>query len=209
MNKACFFDLDGTLIPNPSSEVRVLRVLFKNFVISPSGIVMWFLESIFRYKNFKNSKAYYQGLQVDTIRTLVNKKLKNLRGFVCTDALEYIKKKQNEGYKIYLISGTPHFIAEAISKNIEFSKVYSSELEIRKGKFTGRIVSIIPFGKNKETIVKEIAKKDPIDLKESIAFGDSYFDLPFLLSTGSYFAVNPDKKLRRLVKPEQIIIWRD
>lgn len=209
MNKACFFDLDGTLIPNPSSEVRVLRVLFKNLIISPSGLVIWLLESIFKYKNFKNSKAYYQGLKVSTVLRVVNKRLKNLSDFVCKDALEYIKKKQIEGYKIYLISGTPHFIAEAIAKNIKFSRVYSSELEIRNSKFTGRIISKIPFGKNKEEIVKEIAISDSIDLTNSISFGDSHFDLPFLTSTGSFFAVNPDKKLKGLLKPEQTIYWKN
>ncbi|MGB9824861.1 MAG: HAD family hydrolase [Candidatus Hydrothermia bacterium] len=207
MNKACFFDLDGTLIPNPSSEVRFLKILFKKVFPPASGIVMWFLESLFKYKNFKNSKAYYQGIRVSTIDALLNEYRSVLENAIPQDAMNYVFQKKNEGFKTYLITGTPHFIAEKVCQFFPFERIFPTYLEVRKGKYTGRITGIIPFGINKVKLVKQIAEQDNIDLKVSITLGDSHYDLPFLQSTGIFYAVNPSKKLKKYVDRERILIW--
>jgi len=208
MNKACFFDLDGTLIPNPSSESRLIWLLFKRlhfFVFS--GIVLYFLESLFRYKNFKNSKAYYQGMKLVAIKKLVQHALRNYSNVLSKKALNYIGKAKEDGYRIYLITGAPNFIAEEVNSVIGFHRVFSTEMEIRNGKLTGRIKSTIPYSKNKIKIVKMIAQRDNIDLSNSVSFGDSIQDLHFLKATGEYFAVNPQRKLKKVVPREKVIVW--
>ncbi len=207
MNKACFFDLDGTLIPNPSSESRLLVTLFKKFCFSPSGLVIWFLESLFRYRNFKNSKAYYQGIKLRPLQIVIQRKLKSFENFLSKKALEYLQEKRKEEFQLFLITGTPHFIAEAINSILNFNGVFSSNLEVRHGKLTGRIISTIPYGKNKAKIVRKLAEEQNIDLKESISFGDSYNDLHFLKMTGTCYAVNPDARLKRFIPPENILTW--
>ncbi|MGB4239549.1 MAG: HAD family phosphatase [Candidatus Hydrothermia bacterium] len=207
MKRACFFDLDGTLIPNPSSESRLLKALIKKLFIYPSGLVIWFLESLFKYRNFKNSKAYYQGMKLQSLQKFIEKELNNFEDALSKQALEHIEQKRKEGYFIYLITGAPDFIVDAIKTKINFEKVYTSELEVLKGKLTGKLLSIIPYGANKYKLVQMIAAEDNIDLSQSIAYGDSYKDLQFLKSTGLFFAVNPESKLKKLVKPEKTIIW--
>ncbi len=207
MNKACFFDLDGTLVPNPSTEARLIKFLINHLYLSPAGIVVWLLESIFRYKNFKNSKAYYLGLKVEAVKHIVKKYFKGFSDVISREAIKHIQEKQNQGFTIFLITGTPNFIAESIKDTLPIEGYYASELEIKNGKFTGRIKSIIPYGKNKAKIVNLIKEKYEIDLNSSISYADHHHDIDFLRSTGFYFAVNPTQKLRKIVQKDKILIW--
>uniref|UniRef100_A0A7V4E6F4 HAD-IB family hydrolase n=1 Tax=candidate division WOR-3 bacterium TaxID=2052148 RepID=A0A7V4E6F4_UNCW3 len=207
MSKACFFDLDGTLIPNPSSEVRFLKILFKKLQISPSGVVIWFLESLFKYKNFKNSKAYYHGLKAEHIYKVLKSSQNKIIKAISQKAIDHIEQKRKEGYRLFLITGAPDFIAQVVSDYLKLEGFYASFLEIRNGKYTGKIKGKIPFGKNKEFILKEIARREGIELKNSITYADHHKDIHFLEASGIFFAVNPTKKLRKIVPQNQILIW--
>ncbi|MDI6850665.1 MAG: HAD family phosphatase [bacterium] len=207
MNKACFFDLDGTLIPNPSSEIRFLKILFRNLQISPSGVVLWLLESLFRYKNFKNSKAYYHGLKVEHVYKVLKSTQNKIIKAISQKAIDHIEQRREEGYRLFLITGAPDFIAQVVSDYLKLEGYYASFLETRNGKFTGKLKGKIPFGKNKEFILKEIAKKEGIELKNSITYADHHKDIYFLKASGNFFAVNPTRKLRKKVPQNQILIW--
>jgi len=207
MNKACFFDLDGTLIPNPSSETRFLKVLFRKIPLSPSGIIIWFLESLFKYKNFKNSKAYYQGIRVKDLQKILEASYNQIIEAISEKAKNHVEQRRKEDYKLFIITGAPDFIAGVINDHLKFDGYYASFLEIRNGKYTGRIKGMVPFGKNKETIMKEIAKRGNIDLTLSITYADHHADIHFLKAAGKFYAVNPTKKLRKIVPEDQILIW--
>ena len=60
----------------------------------------------------------------------------------------------------------------------------ANELEIENGKVTGRVVLPIVDGQRKADLLREIAKKEGLQLQQTIAIGDGANDLPMIELAG-------------------------
>jgi HAD superfamily hydrolase (TIGR01490 family) len=113
---------------------------------------------------------------------------------------DLIKKLKKENYFLVAISGSPSYIVEAYAKAIGFNLFFGTELEIKNGKFTGNIVSL-DSAFNKAKIVKSLAAKYPsVDLKKSLAVGDTESDVKMLSLVGHAIAFNPNFELAKVAK---------
>jgi phosphoserine phosphatase len=84
------------------------------------------------------------------------------------------------GYKIAILSGGFTYFGKRLKKLLGVDYVYANELEIENGILTGRIKGDIVDGAKKAELLKKIAKKEKINLKQVIAVGDGANDLPML-----------------------------
>ena len=118
---------------------------------------------------------------------------------------DLIKKLKAQNYFLVAISGSPSYIVEAYAKAIGFNLFFGTELEVKNGKFTGGVVSLdSAFHKSK--IIKSLAKKYPlIDLKKSLAVGDTESDVAMLELVGQPIAFNPNYSLAKVANKRQ---WR-
>ena len=73
-------------------------------------------------------------------------------------------------------------------------------LEVRNGKFTGRVSGLYPFSKDKIAALRRVLNGKPVNYSESYGFGDSVADIPLLARFGHPVAMNPDWGLRRAAK---------
>jgi phosphoserine phosphatase len=55
-------------------------------------------------------------------------------------------------------------------------------------------------GEAKADAVRELARREEIDLSASTAYSDAAADLPFLEAVGTPVAVNPDRVLRKIAR---------
>ncbi|HEX9828159.1 MAG TPA: HAD-IB family phosphatase, partial [Flavobacteriaceae bacterium] len=62
--------------------------------------------------------------------------------------------------------------------------VYANQLEIKDGVLTGNYIGDIVNGNKKAEYLKELAKKEGIDINQTIAVGDGANDLPMLNVAG-------------------------
>ena len=62
------------------------------------------------------------------------------------------------------------------------------------------MTQVPPIGETRAAVLREYAKANDIDLKNSIAYADSTSDLPMLEAVGFPVAVNPETKLATLAR---------
>jgi phosphoserine phosphatase len=74
--------------------------------------------------------------------------------------------------------------------------LYANELEIIDGKLTGGYVGEIVDGNKKAEYLREIAKKEGIDISQTIAIGDGANDLPMLNLAGLGIAFHAKPKVK-------------
>jgi len=70
-------------------------------------------------------------------------------------------------------------------------------MEVRNGKFTGR-VSEMCWGEGKARAARKDAKKHNVDLSKSYFYSDSFDDFPLFKIVGKPVATNPDKRLSQI-----------
>lgn len=88
------------------------------------------------------------------------------------------------GFKTAILSGGFTYFGNYLKKVLDIDYVYANELEIKDGVLTGSYIGEIVDGAKKAEFLREIAKKEGIDIDQTIAVGDGANDLPMLNVAG-------------------------
>jgi phosphoserine phosphatase len=206
MKKIVFFDLDGTILPNPSSEKRFFFWLLMNGQIGLKQIWEALKYSFQRLCSFKNhvfvtNKAYLTGLSVTTIEKFAKDySQKYLLPDVRLVLKNYIAQHQQAGDIIVLLTATLEYIANVLAKNLEISNVIATKCAIKDGVFCCQSPLQLPYAATKLTLAEKFCKNLGYEIKNAVAYGNSSHDLFLLKSVGEAIAVTPDRKLRKIAK---------
>ncbi|WP_114417502.1 phosphoserine phosphatase SerB [Marinospirillum perlucidum] len=84
------------------------------------------------------------------------------------------------GYRTAILSGGFTYFGRYLQEKLGIDEVHANELEIENGRVTGRVVGRVVDGECKAELLQEIARKEGINLEQSIAVGDGANDLPML-----------------------------
>ena len=100
-------------------------------------------------------------------------------------------------------------MAEPLAATLGLDAVLCSRLEVEAGRFTGRIVEPLCFGRGKVSWAERWAASLGVDLAASAFYTDSFNDLPMLERVGHPVAVNPDLRLARHARRRgwRISLW--
>lgn len=88
------------------------------------------------------------------------------------------------GYKVGIISGGFTYFGDYLKKKLGFDYAFANELEIVDGKLTGRVIGEVIDAKKKAVILSQIAEREQLSLKQTIAVGDGANDLHMLSVAG-------------------------
>jgi HAD superfamily hydrolase (TIGR01490 family) len=211
MNRAAFFDVDGTLTEMPSLERRYFRALKRERKISLRNGIAWLAEFVRLLPNgltdaLQGNKAYLRAVRSTGLRA--NRAGDDAPFF--PEAMECAARHAAKGDRIVLVTGTLEFLAEEVANRLrgELAKrnlaaeihVCATRLEERNGRWTGRVLGRPMFGEAKAVAVWWYAEKWKLNLAECSAYGDSVQDQWMLASVGKPFAVNPDSGLRQAAR---------
>ncbi|MEA1967469.1 MAG: phosphoserine phosphatase SerB [Thermodesulfobacteriota bacterium] len=180
--KLVVFDMDSTLI-----QAEVIDELAK--FVGASGKVAEITEAAMQGKiDFKESfvqrVALLKGLkESDLAGITANLPLSEGVGLVT-------KTLKGLGYKLGILSGGFTFVGKYLKDKLGFDYVYANDLEIKRGKVTGRVVGEIIDGEKKALLLREIAEKENISIEQTIAVGDGANDLPMISIAGLGVAFN-------------------
>ena len=206
MNKAAFFDIDGTLFRN--------SLLIEHFLLlTANGVIVkeaWENEIGPLYNKYQNRLGAYEdyldkaslvyqqklaGLDrktIDKYSDIVINQNKNKVYMVTKKAVEKHKKA---GYKIFFISGSPQFLVE------HFGEIYGADESIStiyefddSNIFTGRVTPMWD-SRSKLNAVMMLEKKYNLNLDSSYAYGDTNGDITMFQLVGNPHAINPSYEL--------------
>jgi phosphoserine phosphatase len=100
------------------------------------------------------------------------------------------------GFKTAILSGGFTYFGEYLKEELGMDYVYANQLEIKDGVLTGGYIGEIVDGNKKAEYLKEIAKKEGIDISQTIAVGDGANDLPMLNLAGLGIAFHAKPKVK-------------
>jgi HAD superfamily hydrolase (TIGR01490 family) len=215
-NIAAFFDLDNTLLPGESSEVRFFRSLWRR------GIVGWpeLRASIWRLlrdvpplslQPLREYKLYLAGKPAQVIEPLGEEFCREaLCPLVAVDGMRRIEEHQNAGHVVILVTGSLDFLIEPIAGALQVDHCLATRLEQVEGLYTGRVHDPLPYGEGKVRLIRALASELEIDLSESFAYGDSPGDVEILSTVRHPMVVNPIRGMAGIAKQKRwpIQLWR-
>jgi len=206
MTKLVFFDLDGTLIDGPSSEIQFFLFLlqkcyfgFRQALASFVFIGRWF--GHFKKEVFVKDKAYLNGLPVSDITSLATqftqqRLLPSVRAHIKQRLDEHLRNKDI----VILLTGSPDFIASVFAEHFGISELYATKfvLNANNDRFSEEPPTQHPYALEKLKIAKVVCDKYKMPISETIAYANSIHDYALLNACGVPIVVTPDRKLRRV-----------
>jgi HAD superfamily hydrolase (TIGR01490 family) len=208
---AAFFDLDGTLVGQPSLERRFFGRLRYRGAIRVRNYFFWLREALRLAPRgigaiLRANKMYLRGIAADRTET---GDLLPAPGFF-RDGVNRIEWHARQGQAIVLVSGTLEPLAQEVSRTLEAElaarevfvaiRVCATRLEESQGRWTGRIEGDVMNGEAKARAVRAAALEMKLDLASCYAYGDSAGDQWMLALAGRPVAVNPREELARLAR---------
>lgn len=195
------FDIDGTLVPGSSSEIRFARYLWRVGALGPRQLLAfaWFvlryLPRFGRHVMQKN-KAYLSGHDYARIVDLAHRFVADeLMDTLHAPALARLKAHQAAGDAVVLLSGTPQFLADALGEALGIEHGIGAVCSRQNGRLTSAPPRRHPYGPTKIDAAETLAARTGLPLAQAVAFGDSINDAPLFHVVGQAVAVAPDRKL--------------
>jgi HAD superfamily phosphoserine phosphatase-like hydrolase len=213
---AAFFDLDGTLIPEPSLEQRFFSKLRRSGAIPFSNHFRWGVEALRLLPKGllavqHHNKRYLAGVCGD----LVFRHMESISFF--EEGIARVAWHARQGHEIVLVSGTLEPLARLAAMALECEleardalvrpRVLATRLVEERGRWTGRLGGEVIYGPAKARIVENLAKEANLVLRHSHAYGNSLLDRQLLCAVGHGHAVNPGKDLADLANEKDWPIW--
>jgi len=119
--------------------------------------------------------------------------IKRLKGAV----VEEIGKAKGEGFKTVLLSGCYESLLEKIGEPLGIDIVIGTRINYRNGTVDlGEPLDVV-YGEEKAVRIRRVFGEEGVDWEKSMAFADSFSDLPLLKLVGVPVAVDPDPELEK------------
>ena len=207
MAAAAFFDLDRTLLRRSSAlalagSFRERGLISRWQMLRAAGWQLLFVARGASHEAVQRAAAnglrILAGYSPDELRELVAEAMEPvLRPLVYAEPLRLVEQHHERGERVYIVSATLQEIVDAIAEDLGFDGALGTICEVRYGRYTGRALRAL-HAEAKAECLREVAKREGLDLAECTAYSDSHTDVPFLEAVGHPVAVNPDRALRRI-----------
>jgi len=204
---AALFDFDGTIIAGYSATVFLQDSLTRGELtpeelfeltraLTSFGMGNMGFSALMavhaQYLAGKSEKEY-----VENSEKLFRKKIARL---IYPESRRLIEAHRAKGHTIAIISSATPYQVEPAAKDLGITHVYCTNLDVKRGKFTGRVIKPTCFGEGKVDAAVDIAKKAKANLKNSFFYSDSIDDIQLLEHVGRPVTLNPRKRLKQITK---------
>ena len=115
---------------------------------------------------------------------------------VVADGREAVRRHREAGDLLAIVTGATRYAAEPLAEELGIEHVVCSQLEVAAdGRFTGRVVRPLGYGRGKVALAERCAAELGFRLEDATFYSDSFTDLPLLERVAEPVAVNPDTRL--------------
>lgn len=126
------------------------------------------------------------------------------------DAVKLIGELRSAGIPVGILTSTNSVIATPVARAFGIDLVLGTRLELRDGRYTGRISGIYGVGPGKVEIAAAELERRGLSFAELAYYGDSINDRYILDACGFPYTVNPSASLRALAEQAHwpILRWK-
>lgn len=111
-----------------------------------------------------------------------------------------VEQHRAAGEFIAIVTGATSYVAKPLARELGIECVVCTELEVKDGCFTGRVIEPLCYGDGKLALARRAAEKHDFALADATFYSDSITDLPLLEAVGVPVVVNPDARLLRVAR---------
>lgn len=201
---AAYFDMDRTLINDFSAKKFMTTRLFSGKTTLKEYLTQFMTALVFSFGNrdfeilTKIAALGVKGIPEKAFTDLGQEVFDDyLAMTIYPESRALIKKHVELGHKVVIVSAATSYQIEPIANELGIKDVYATRMELRNGKFTGR-VSEMCWGEGKARAARLFAKANDIDLTKSFFYSDAIDDYPLFKIVGNPVATNPDKSLSQV-----------
>lgn len=119
-----------------------------------------------------------------------------IRPIITDKSRALIKKHQDAGDTLLIITATNLFITEPIARELGIDLILATDPEMINNRYTGKVSGTPCFREGKVERLKDWLKLSGVNLADSYFYSDSHNDLPLLEMVTKPVAVDPDDTLR-------------
>lgn len=199
-----FFDVDGTLLDG-DTDILWGRYLGQTRKI-PLRTWLWLEWEFLLYRLGRGGAEPWVWLQTARAAGRLPRELvAHYRRFAAFEvfprrvpaAMEAIAWHRSRGHLIVLLSAVGRWRLEAIREGLGADDILGTELEIRDGRFSGRIIKPYCYGEGKVYWADRFCRRRSVPPDRTWFYGNSRGDIPMLRWVGHPRAVQPDRWLAR------------
>ena len=112
-------------------------------------------------------------------------------------ALELVEEAHRRGWKVGVVSGGFHQVADKIVAAAGIDYCLANQLEIVDGRLTGKVISEVVTKESKVRALHEWADELGLSREKTVAMGDGANDIPMILEAGTGIAFCAQDSRRR------------
>lgn len=150
--KIIVYDFDKTIY-NGETNLDFTKFMLKKKIYLLPIILYYSLKSLVYIKNLKKSKeilfSFLKGYTKEELDKLSEEFWEDRMNSIFPYFYNEIEKNKKEADKLILISASPTFILQYISKKLGFDDLIATDFEFKNNKFTSNILGENCKGKNK------------------------------------------------------------
>ncbi len=203
-----FFDMDRTLLRDSSGRLYLKylrqtgRLSFRQWVVIMYQVSRYLLGLTDFPRLMARLTAAVAGAEEAAAWQLSREWFDAmLRHYIADGARQQVRWHQAQGHHVAIVSAATPFAVAPVADGLGLQGRYlATRLEIVGGRFTGRCVEPVCFGRGKVLLTTAYAAEHGLDLQRSYFYSDSHDDLPLLEAVGHPVVVNPSRKLVRVAK---------
>ncbi len=188
--KVIVFDMDSTIVDGEVIDemARLAGARGKVKALTEKGM----RGEIDFAQSLRSRVFFLKGLRGKSLDS-ISKTLKLTRG-----SEELIAALKEMGFKVALISGGFTYFTDILKKRLGFDYAFGNELEIKRGRLTGKIKGRIIDARRKAEIMDKICRKEGVTRDEVVAVGDGSNDRIMLANAGLGIAFNAKEILKKV-----------
>jgi len=218
-DKVAFFDVNGTLVDSFLPRIFAEYLAFNDKFDKEKWHQMQMMRTAEKQGTVahdryisKTLQLYAEGLKgqsVEEIKTMANKFVEEGR-IPLFGTSRRLFNWVSSHYKTIAITKTPEEIMEALQGVFAFDDVLAAQLEVKDGKYTGKMKRTLASKADKTKAFKEWLSKTQTNLDGSIGFGNLSHDFSFLEQvTKPVLVGNPDAESIRVAKRRRWLVFNE
>ena len=199
---AAFFDLDRTLLRGASGPVigEALREAGVTDRSVPGEQLIYrfydtFGENRPSMEVTRRAVRFAQGWVREKVQEAGDIAADALAGALQPFARPILDEHKKAGRPLVLATTTPYDLVKPLADALGFDAVVATRYGVQDGVYDGTLDGEFVWGTGKLRAIAEWAMENAIELGESWAYSDSYYDIPMLSAVKHPVVVNPDPRM--------------
>ncbi len=204
---AAFFDFDGTIIATHSVKDMFMERLKAGEVGGQEFLDMGTMMSkyIFKVGSMEDAMASsfsnLEGMPESRLIELGEKVARErLAAEVFPEVRAMVQAHQAKGHTVAIVSSATRYQIAPIAGELGISHLLCTELQVRRGRFTGAVSGKACYGRQKALAVRAFCQGRRIQLRQSYFYSNGAEDRPLLDVVGHPVAINPDRTLAKTAR---------